>query len=47
MNSLKPNKIEEIRCKKCNSNQVYFRQTTNEQVCKRCGFTEKLEESKK
>jgi transcription initiation factor TFIIIB Brf1 subunit/transcription initiation factor TFIIB len=31
-----------IRCKKCNSDQVYTRIKTNEIVCKKCGHIEKV-----
>lgn len=33
---------EEIRCSKCNSNQVYIRIKTNEIVCHKCGHIEPI-----
>lgn len=35
--------IEKPRCVKCNSSQVYTRQSTNERVCKQCGHIQKIE----
>ena len=35
--------IEKPRCKKCNSSQIYTRQSTQERVCKSCGHVEKIE----
>ncbi len=34
--------ISKPRCDRCNSTQVYFRRTTNEQVCHTCGNVESL-----
>lgn len=37
---------ERLRCKQCGSGQIYYRQTTDEIVCKTCGNINKLEETK-
>lgn len=29
---------KELRCKDCNSSQIYYRQKTQEYVCKHCGY---------
>lgn len=36
-------KVEEVKCKKCGSGQVYRRLTTNELVCRLCGNIEKCD----
>lgn len=35
--------IEKPRCKRCDSSQVYTRQSTSERVCKQCGHVEKIQ----
>ena len=35
-----------MRCKKCNSTQIYRRLTTNEMVCRKCGAIESLDKKK-
>lgn len=30
------------RCKKCESTQVYYRRSTDEKVCQKCGYIEKV-----
>lgn len=34
--------MKETQCKKCNSSQTYIRFNTNERICRKCGFIEKL-----
>ena len=36
-------KNKETRCEKCNSRLVYIRITTNELVCRGCGYIKKRE----
>ena len=31
-----------MHCKNCNSSQTYIRLNTNERVCRKCGFIDKL-----
>lgn len=31
-----------IRCSKCNSTLNYIRRKTNDRVCRKCGYEEKL-----
>jgi uncharacterized protein (DUF983 family) len=37
---------KENTCKKCGSGQVYLRISTNERVCRICGFIEKIKKVK-
>lgn len=34
---------EKIKCKNCGSNLTYIRVKAKERVCRKCGFTEKIE----
>jgi len=36
---------EENRCKKCKSTQTYIKRSTNERICRFCGYVENLNKS--
>ena len=46
MVKIKKKTNEQIRCEKCNSTLVYRRISSNELVCRTCGFIKQLGEEK-